>query len=151
MRPLDAALIAAAFGTVAVLALAPTPARPETVAGATIRVIDGDTVALPAIGRAKPEHIRLIDIDAPEISHPRCAAEIEPANRATARLQALIEAGPVTVERHGRDRYRRTLARLWTGKGEAGAILVAEGLALPYAPGPDAWRARAAHWCGGRR
>lgn len=133
--------------TAAFMVLA-TGCHAETLAGATIRVIDGDTVALPAVGPAKPEHIRLLDIDAPEISHPRCAAEIDPANRATARLRALLEAGPVTVERHGHDRYARTLARLWTDKGEAGAILMAEGLALPYAPGPDAWRARAAHWCG---
>ena len=70
------------------LAMACTPAIAETVDGALIRVIDGDTVELAG------ERIRLIEPDAPEISKPRCNTEL---------AKGLL-AGPVASRAVGRSR-----------------------------------------------
>ncbi|WP_209437112.1 thermonuclease family protein, partial [Methylobacterium variabile] len=45
------------------------------------------------------------------------------------------------------DRYRRTLASLVTPDGNVADILIREGFAIPYRPGHEAYRQRAAHWC----
>lgn len=50
----------------------------------SIRIIDGDTIAIGT------EHIRLLDIDAPEISRPRCDAEKAPAEAARAALGEML-------------------------------------------------------------
>ncbi|BBE74331.1 thermonuclease family protein [Oharaeibacter diazotrophicus] len=110
--------------------------------GETLRIVDGDTVAL---GR---ERIRLESIDAPERSRPHCRAEAEAATAASERLAELLDVETVTIARHGRDRYGRTLATLTTPSGDVGAVLVAEGLALPWRPGKAAHDERTAHWCG---
>src|SRR5687767_4235397 len=51
-------------------------------------VIDGDTLKL---GQRK---IRIIGIDAPEVSAPQCAAEAAKGEQATAKLQELLNRGP---------------------------------------------------------
>lgn len=115
-----------------------------TVPASSIRVIDGDTVILGQ------EHIRLLDIDAPETLKAHCPAEHEAGERASSELLAMLIVGhTVTVARADhRDRYGRTLARIFVDGKEAGAILMARGLALPYTPGFQAHRERIAHWCG---
>jgi endonuclease YncB( thermonuclease family) len=127
--------------------LAAAPAEAETISGDRIHVIDGDTVVLPPIGGARGEHVRLVGIDAPELSHPRCATETIAAREATAKLRQLLAGQPVTVERHGLDRYGRTLARLTTPAGDVEDAMLAAGLALPYEPGREAWARRADYWC----
>jgi endonuclease YncB( thermonuclease family) len=123
------------------LVLSATGAGAETVEAARIRVIDGDTVEIAG------ERIRLIEPDAPEISKPRCNAELAKGLVASGRLRQLL-AGPVAVNRSGRiDRYGRTLASLVVTQGNVADILIREGLAVPYRPGFDAYRERAAHWC----
>ena len=69
-------------------------------------VIDGDTI------RYGDERIRLMDIDAPEVSEPKCASEAAIGERAALRLLGLINAGPFTVVRVGsrdHDNYGRLL------------------------------------------
>lgn len=88
-------------------------------------VIDGDTIRIGA------ETIRIMGLDAPEL-HGRCAAEITLAIRATERLRVLVARG-IEIERHGRDRYRRTLAVVRTSTGrDVAMLLIQEGLARPY-------------------
>lgn len=120
--------------------LAATPAL--ALDGKSLRVIDGDTVALGA------ERIRLLDIDAPETVHPRCESELVLGFAAKARLIELLRGRQVKITRHGRDRYGRTLARFTVGGRDVGALLSADGLAIAWRPGHDAWVDRAAHWCG---
>jgi endonuclease YncB( thermonuclease family) len=98
-------------------------------------VIDGDTF------RWQGERIRLLEIDAPETHPSRCAAEAELGQRATLRLQQLLNAGGWTLERGDRDRdqYGRLLRRVAIGKTDAGAILVAEGLARPWDGARHPW------------
>ena len=41
-----------------------------------------------------------------------------------------------------------TIVRVYAADGrEAGAVLVAEGLAVAWKPGKAAWADRARHWC----
>lgn len=96
----------------AIAACPPPPAQRVTC------VVDGDTVWI------NREKIRLLDIDAPEMNG-KCAAEIALARRAKARLIVLLGERRITIERDGKDRYGRTLARL----GDVGTQLVREGLA----------------------
>jgi endonuclease YncB( thermonuclease family) len=121
-----------------------TPAAAETVDGSRIVIVDGDTISLPG-----GERIRLLDIDAPESFRSACEAELVAGLKAKERVRALLTGQEVTIERNGRDRYRRTLGRLFTEDGDIGEILLSERLALPYVPGRKA--EREAHWCGAKR
>ena len=96
-------------------------------------VVDGDTFWISG------EKIRLEGIDAPEVNGA-CAHERRLAQRATRRLSEILSDERFSLRRNGKDRYGRTLARIDTPHGEAGAILVREGLARP-------WRGRKKQWC----
>jgi len=86
-------------------------------------VVDGDTFWL------RGEKVRIANIDAPEQSEPRCAAEAQLAHKATARLQALLNAGVPALTRAGKDRYGRTLATVSVNGADVGRSLAAAGLA----------------------
>lgn len=95
-------------------------------------VVDGDTIWMDGV------KIRIADIDAPETHPARCATEAELGNRATLRLQQLLNAGPVALEAVGRDadRFGRKLRVLVREGASLGDILVSEGLARPYQVAP---------------
>lgn len=99
-------------------------------------VVDGDTFW---IGGQK---VRVADIDAPETHPSRCAYEADLGDRATLRLQALLNAGPVTLAAADRDtdRYGRLLRIVERDGRSLGGQLVAEGLARP-------WTGRREPWC----
>lgn len=100
-------------------------------------VVDGDTVWLAG------EKIRVADIDAPETHPSRCPLEARLGQAATIRLQALLNAGPVSLGRIKRDtdRYGRKLRLLMRNGESLGMVLVREGLARPYTGG------RRQPWC----
>jgi endonuclease YncB( thermonuclease family) len=101
------------------LALGISPASAERIA----RVVDGDTVVT-----ASGEKVRLMGFDAPEM-HGECPHEERMARAATALLLRLAASG-LNLERHGRDRYGRTLAIARTPAGEGVAeALIRAGLA----------------------
>lgn len=105
------------------------------VAGRSVSVIDGDTFHYGG------EKIRIADIDTPEL-RGRCAYESALAARATARMAALLAAGPFELQRVGRDedRYGRKL-RVVTRNGRSlGDQMVSEGLART-------WSGRREPWC----
>lgn len=107
------------------------------------RVSDGDTIRL-----CSGERVRLMGIDAPELvgsercstkSRARLAGSRNPswcdyskAERSRAALARFIARGTVRVERHGLDRYRRTLARVTVNGRDAGEWLISLGLARPW-------------------
>jgi len=101
-------------------------------------VVDGDTVW---IGGA---NVRIADIDAPETHPPRCAEEADLGERATLRLQALLNAGPITLAPADRDtdRYGRLLRIVERNGRSLGDQLVSEGLARH-------WTGRRLPWCNG--
>lgn len=98
-------------------------------------VVDGDTFWL------RGEKIRIADIDAPETHPARCTTEANKGAAATRRLQALLNAGPFSLESVDRDtdRYGRKL-RVVTRSGESlGGVLVGERLARWYEGGRQPW------------
>jgi len=100
-------------------------------------VIDGDTIRYGGV------KIRLADIDTPEVFSPKCASEAALGERATERLLALLNAGPielVPIERDT-DRYGRKLRVIERHGRSLGETLVAEGLARR-------WDGRRRSWCG---
>jgi endonuclease YncB( thermonuclease family) len=101
---------ALSFGVLLALVLA-LPASAETFDGRRAVIIDGDTLAIGT------ERIRLLNIDAPESFRSRCERELVMGLKAKERLAALARSGPLEIERHGHDRYRRTLARVYAAKG----------------------------------
>lgn len=125
----------------------------ETIDGDRIRIVDGDTVALPCdpargIYPGCAERVRLVGIDAPGTgTRARCEAEAVAGLEAKAALAGLIRSRLVEVTRVGVDRYRRTLARLTAGGTDVDVAMLATGAAIPYAPGRAAWGLRCRHWC----
>jgi micrococcal nuclease len=132
---------ALSFGALLALILAP-PASAETFDGRRAVIIDGDTIALGT------ERVRLLNIDTPESFQSRCERELVMGLKAKERLAALARSGPLEVERHGQDRYRRTLGRVYVGGRDLGQVLVQEGLALPWRDEPEARADQLQHWCG---
>ncbi|MEO1988864.1 MAG: thermonuclease family protein [Martelella sp.] len=109
-----------------------------------ISVYDGDTIKIDG------QRMRLLDIDTPEISKPRCSYEEEVGYEARDRLRELIsQAGSVEIIDSGTtDKYGRNLIYVEVDGRDAGKILVNEGLALRYRGGSPAWNERKRHWCG---
>lgn len=109
-----------------------------TVSPGAVRVIDGDTFETGGI------RVRIADIDAPETHPPRCAYEADLGNRATARMRALLAAGPFELhpipDGRDTDRYGRKLRIVTRGGRSLGDQLVAEGLART-------WTGRREPWC----
>ena len=100
-------------------------------------VVDGDTMWLAG---AK---IRIADIDAPEVTDPKCDYEKQLGDRATFRLLELLNAGPFEVRTSGdrqTDKYGRDLRILVRDGQSLGQQLVDEGLAR-------AWAGRREPWC----
>jgi endonuclease YncB( thermonuclease family) len=103
-------------------------------------IVDGDTFWY------RGEKIRIADINAPELSHPQCAAEARLAAAATARLAQLLNAGDFTLApwpQRTIDRYGRSLYVVERGGRSLGLILTREGLA-------ERWRAYRRSWCSGQ-
>ena len=99
-------------------------------------VVDGDTIWY------RGAKIRLADINAPEVSQPGCAAEAALGVRATRRLTELLNAGPFSLARAGRDvdRYGRLLREVRRRGASLGGTLESEGLA-------ERWQGKRGSWC----
>jgi micrococcal nuclease len=121
---------------------AAVPCRAESFDGARAVIVNGDTITLGL------ERIRILNIDAPETFDSRCTNELLLGIRSKERLALLLRAGQVEMERQGRDRFGRTLARLSIGGRDVGETLIREGLALPWRDGAQARIDRMRLWCG---
>jgi endonuclease YncB( thermonuclease family) len=109
---------------------------------------DGDTIYVvptaetPACSRPRYERweaVRVMGVDTPELKG-RCATETIAAERARSRMIELLESGGVQLERHGCDRYKRTLARVFVDGRDVAETLIEEGLGRPYDGGHrDGW------------
>ena len=108
-------------------------------------VIDGDTVRMDAT------RYRIHNIDAPELTRPRCLREETLAVMAKQRLYELtrneFQLRPVAcfhkTERNPKDNFGRTCVelRVATAEGwaDAGEILINEGLAVRFGRGRPDW------------
>ena len=91
-----------------------------------IVAIDGDTIY---VGEEK---VRIIGMDAPETYQARCESERLRGHRATEHLRYLLDAGHIAIRRQGRDRYGRTLARVYVDGHDVARLMIAAGHAVPY-------------------
>jgi micrococcal nuclease len=101
-------------------------------------VVDGDTIRYGGL------KIRLADIDAPEVSEPKCPSEAALGKQATERLLEVINEGPFEiVHRTGpdEDRYGRKLRVIERDGKSVGDTLISEGLARR-------WDGARRSWCG---
>jgi endonuclease YncB( thermonuclease family) len=98
-------------------------------AAQTVRVVDGDTLAL-----SDGAKIRLWGIDAPEGSQicQRDGRPWECGDDATAALEALLDGQQVACTDVDRDRYGRTVATCTVDGQDIAAAMVRQGWALDY-------------------
>lgn len=99
-------------------------------------MVDGDTFWF------RGEKIRIADIDAPELSPPRCEREREHGLAAKQRLLDILNSGPLSFKMTARDedRFGRKLRIVYRDRRSVGDILVAEGFARK-------WQGSRRSWC----
>lgn len=97
-------------------------------------MVDGDTFWF------RGEKIRIADIDAPELSPPRC--EREHGLAAKQRLLDILNSGPLSFKMTARDkdRFGRKLRIVYRDRRSVGDVLIAEGLARK-------WQGSRRSWC----
>ncbi|MBC7543054.1 MAG: thermonuclease family protein [Candidatus Sericytochromatia bacterium] len=115
------------------------PALAADIIGTCIRVSDGDTIAVQVPGQPKPEKIRLLGIDCPEVAHSAKDPGQEPwGTRAADFAKTLMLNKQVRIETdvQTRDKYGRMLGYVFVGKTFVNLELVKAGHAmlLTYAP-----------------
>ncbi len=123
----------------------PIATRPERVTGTFTRcgrgsspacVVDGDTL------RLGDRRVRLLSIDAPELTDARCPGERALGERAADRLVELVNDGEFDLVGHrfyATDSYGRDLRLARRGEISFGQILIDEGLAHRYFGAKRAW------------
>jgi endonuclease YncB( thermonuclease family) len=115
----------------------PTIAAP--IAPDDIRVIDGDTIRV----QHQQPNVRLVGFNAPETRKAQCEPERELGTKATRRLRDLVRAGNLDFEfvacsclpgTEGTPacNYGRRCGTLKADGRDIGAILIEEGLAVPF-------------------
>src|SRR6516162_9670320 len=135
------------------LALA-TPAVAEPIDPEDVTVIDGDTIN---VFHVQP-NVRLVGFNAPESSNALCEAERQLGIRATQRLLDLVRAGHLDFEyvecscpagKQGTRfcNYGRDCGMLKSNGRDVGAILIQEGLAVPFVCGPTRCPRTPRPWC----
>jgi micrococcal nuclease len=97
-------------------------------------LVDGDT------GWQDGVKWRLLDVDAPESAAAECARERELAGKSLDRLGALMAGGYKIAWSGKKDRYGRELVGITLSDGkDAGAMLIAEGLAQAWPNTGNVW------------
>jgi len=130
------------------------PAMAEPIEPTSVRVIDGDTIA---VGGRKP-NIRLIGFNTPEIRNAKCEDEGRLGVNATNRLRELVQAEllELTIVRCAckpgtegtrRCNFGRSCGLLKTNGQDVGEILIAEGLAVPFVCGKTRCPKMPRPWC----
>jgi endonuclease YncB( thermonuclease family) len=109
--------------------------RGRTINAEVIRVVDGDTLVVRALGRTAPStyRVRVLGIDAPEaFGDGECGSEQAAASMAElaptgARVSLRTDPGQSTF-----DRFDRLLAYVQRGGRDLGRVQVARGWATTY-------------------
>jgi micrococcal nuclease len=96
------------------------------------RVVDGDTIHLRAANSSSDIIIRLVGIDAPEVSHKKHEPSQPFGQAATKHLAGLVLNKTVTIQPYGQDRYGRTLAVVLLSGTSINLEMVKAGLAEVY-------------------
>lgn len=103
--------------------------------GGTNCVVDGDTIYLHGV------KIRIAGIDAPETHDFKCADEKNLGDRATMRLQQLLNNGAIRLTSIDRDEdvYGRKLRNVSVDGKDVGDALISDGLARGYYGRKTGW------------
>jgi len=103
---------------------------------------DGDTCYVRVDGKIRNEDgellkIRLLELDTPEISKPKCDKELEWGIRARDYINNLIENSKIIVVKTDfkHDPFQRILAHLIIDGDNVSALLVKNGLGVVYKKG----------------
>lgn len=108
------------------------------------RVVDGDTIIVNN-GEAKMT-IRLVGIDAPEISHSKHQPGQPFSQQSTKYLASLVLNRTVDIKSHGPDRYGRTLGEVFVDGKSVTLEMVKTGLAEVYRGKPVAGQNMEPYW-----
>jgi endonuclease YncB( thermonuclease family) len=142
------------FRTLFLLAILSAPATAEPIEPDDIRVIDGDTIR---VYQEQPD-VRLVGFNAPETRREACEAERQLGAQATLRLRNLIRAGDLDFQYVACScppgtqgtfvcNYGRDCGTLKSGGRDVGAILIEEGLAVPFVCGATRCPTTPRPWC----
>lgn len=98
-------------------------------------VVDGDTF------RMANEPMRIRNIDTPETYRNLCGGAREKAlgKRAAERLLSILNSGLLSIDRHGTDRFGRTLVAVNVSGQDVGETLIEEQLARRWPDGSKWW------------
>ena len=89
------------------------------------RIVDGDTISTTQRPR---KYFRLVGYDAPEITRPRCEAELLHGARAKLYLKGLLESPNLLFLDTGNlDRYGRNLVHFWLGGRRVSELMITAG------------------------
>ena len=108
------------------------------------RVTDGDTIQVRD-GRVQ-KTIRLVGIDAPEVSHKKREPSQPFAQAATKYLAGLVLNKTVEIKEHGQDRYGRVLGVVLLDGKNVNLEMVKAGYAEVYRGAPAAGFDSAPYW-----
>jgi micrococcal nuclease len=114
------------FWLVVVLCARPAVAGPQALAGHVVAVHDGDTISVRTATTTL--HVRLADIDCPELGQPRGSQAKDFTSR-------LVFGQGVSIETRGLDQYNRTIGRVIVNGKDVSEALVRAGLAWVYSRG----------------
>jgi endonuclease YncB( thermonuclease family) len=137
-----------------ILILLAAPATAAPIDSDDIRVIDGDTIR---VFHQQP-NIRLVGFNAPETRQAACEAEYQLGAKATRRLRELVRGGhldfeyvdcscPTGTQGTFACNYGRDCGTLRSGGRDVGAILIEEGLAVPFVCGATRCPKTPRPWC----
>jgi len=130
------------------------PVLPAPIDPSDISVIDGDTIRV----YHKQPNVRLVGFNAPETRKAQCNAERGLGARATRRVRDLVRDGnldfefvacscPPGTEGTPACNYGRRCGTLKSNERDVGAILIAEGLAVPFLCGKTSCPKTPKPWC----
>jgi len=105
------------------IALAVSSSASADFTGRVVAVSDGDTITVLRL--RKQVKVRLVEIDAPERAQPY-------GNRSKQALAGLVRGQEVRVVEQGRDRFQRTLGRVYRGDLDVNAEQVRQGMAWVF-------------------
>jgi micrococcal nuclease len=108
------------------------------------RVVDGDTIIVNK-GTIKLT-IRLVGIDAPEVSHAKNEPGQPFSQQSTKHLAGLVLNKTVDVKSHGPDRYGRTLGEVFLEGNNINLEMVKAGLAEVYRGTPAKGQNMEPYW-----
>lgn len=116
-----------------IFCLLPSGSAAKTLSGKVLKVFDGDTILVRI--QAREEHVRLREIDAPELTHQKRIGQEPWGRQAKEFAQALVKGKTVRLEieeDNERDKYHRLLAYVFIDRTFVNREMVRSGKAFFY-------------------